>query len=151
MSIIQTRTILRIEHRNKGILLHGASYDRVRLIIFFLHFTTKSCMILLRCLLHKENEALTGPSAGLIGSFYFELQQPDSELLAARVLYCVQLQEDLGEFLRARLILKAAIRLKKNFLQCSEAICTLPVRPGGLPDDDITRCTSQKSFFRHQR
>ena len=35
MSIIQTRTILRIVHRNKGILLHGASYDRVRLIIFF--------------------------------------------------------------------------------------------------------------------
>ena len=35
MSIIQSRTILRIVHRNKGILLHGASYDRVRLIIFF--------------------------------------------------------------------------------------------------------------------
>ena len=35
MSIIQTRTILRIVHRNNGILLHGASYDRVRLIIFF--------------------------------------------------------------------------------------------------------------------
>ena len=41
MSIIETRTILRIVHRNNGILLHGASYDRVRLIIFFFYILSR--------------------------------------------------------------------------------------------------------------
>ena len=61
MSIIQTRTILQIVHRNNGILLHGASYDRVRLIIFFFYILSRMVSFKLKPLSTKGDQHEISP------------------------------------------------------------------------------------------